>query len=425
MSEPVVTLAVAGAGLRSTLYARRALTTGRARIVAVAEPDPRRRAAFAAEHGIAPGNVFADWADLVAAGRLADAVIIGTQDRMHAEPAVAAADLGYHILLEKPMAPTEEEAARIAEAAERNGVILAVCHVMRYTDYTRALKSLLDRGAVGQIMNIQHLEQVGWWHQAHSFVRGNWRNEAESAPLLLAKACHDLDWMAYVKGSLPHRVSSFGDLVYFREEQAPAGATANCLDCPVEATCPYSAKRLYLGCLGDPDKEWWPLSAVTADHTEAGVLTALREGPYGRCVFACDNDVVDSQVVNLEFADGATASLTVTAFAALEHRKTRIFGTHGSIEGDGVRLRLHDFLTDRITEIDTRTGAGASMAGGHGGGDDGLMDAFLDAVACGDPAMIRSSGHESLATHRVVWAAERARLSGTVITLAEPSPLER
>ncbi|MEV4400179.1 Gfo/Idh/MocA family oxidoreductase [Nonomuraea sp. NPDC049607] len=425
MSEPDVTLAVAGAGLRSTLYARRALATGRARVVAVAEPDPRRRAAFAAEHGIAPGNVFADWTDLLAAGRLADAMIIGTQDRMHVEPAVAAADLGYHILLEKPMAPTEEEAGRITEAAERNGVILAVCHVMRYTHYTRALKSLVDEGAVGQIMNIQHLEQVGWWHQAHSFVRGNWRNEAESAPLLLAKACHDLDWMAYIKGSLPQRVSSFGDLVYFREEQAPAGATANCLDCPVEATCPYSAKRLYLGCLGDPDKEWWPLSAVTADHTEQGVLTALGEGPYGRCVFACDNDVVDSQVVNLQFADGTTASLTVTAFAALEHRKTRIFGTHGSIEGDGVRLRLHDFLTDEITVIDTQSGDGASMAGGHGGGDDGLMDAFLDAVAAGDPAMIRSSGHESLATHRVVWAAERARLSGTVITLAEHSPLER
>ncbi|NUR82751.1 MAG: Gfo/Idh/MocA family oxidoreductase [Nonomuraea sp.] len=417
----MITLAVIGAGLRGIGYARHALNSGRARVVAVAEPDPLRRQSLADEHGIPAANVFADWRDLLAGDRLADAIIVATQDRLHVEPAVRAAELGYHILLEKPMAPTEEEATAIAEAAERHGVLLAVCHVMRYTPYTRALKELVDSGRIGQVMNIQHLEQVGWWHHAHSFVRGNWRNEDESAPMLLAKACHDLDWIVHLKGALPERLSSFGNLVHFRPEQRPAGATGRCLDCPVEATCPYSAKRLYLGCLGDPVKEYWPLSAVTHDHTEEGVLTALREGPYGRCVYASDNDVVDTQVVTMEFADGTSATCTVTAFAALEHRKTRVFGTHGSIEGDGVTLRLHDFLTDEVSVIDTRSDAGASAATGHGGGDGALLDAFVAAVAGGDPSLVLTSGQESLATHRVVWAAERARHTGTVVPLTPHS----
>ncbi|WP_426362559.1 Gfo/Idh/MocA family protein [Streptomyces sp. E-08] len=417
-----VQLAVIGAGLRGTGYARRARTTGRARVVAVAEPDEERRARFAAEHGIPGENVFADWRELLDRDRLADAAIITTQDRMHVGPAVLAAERGYHLLLEKPMAPTEAEAVLIAEAAERHGVLLAVCHVMRYTRYTEALKELLAKGAIGEIMNIQHLEQVGWWHQAHSFVRGNWSNEAESASMLLAKACHDLDWMVHVKGALPERISSFGNLVHFRPEKRPEGAAANCLDCPVEAGCPYSAKRIYLDCLGDPVKEWWPLSAVTDDHTERGVLTALRDGPYGRCVYGAGNDVVDSQVVDMEFADGTTASFTMTAFAALEHRKTRIFGTHGSVEGDGVRLHVHDFVTDSHTTIVTDTGTDASAAEGHGGGDEALLDAFVEAVSSGDPGSIRSTGRESLATHRVVWAAETARRTHTVTTLSSQAP---
>ncbi|MFF0474846.1 Gfo/Idh/MocA family protein [Streptomyces sp. NPDC004284] len=412
-----VQLAVIGAGLRGTGYARRALVTGRARVVAVAEPDAERRTRFAAEHGIPDENVFADWRALLDRDRLADAAIISTQDRMHVGPAVLAAERGYHLLLEKPMAPTEAEAVRITEAAERHGVLLAVCHVMRYTRYTEALKRLLDEGRIGEIMNIQHLEQVGWWHQAHSFVRGNWSKEAASAPMLLAKACHDLDWMVHIKGALPRRVSSFGNLVHFRPEKRPEGAAAHCLDCGVEADCPYSARRIYLDCLGDPAKEWWPLSAVTGDHTEQGVLTALRDGPYGRCVYDAGNDVVDSQVVDMEFGDGTTASFTMTAFAALEHRKTRIFGTHGSIEGDGVRLRVHDFLTDSRTTITTDTGTDASAAEGHGGGDEALLDAFVEAVGSGDPTPIRSTGRESLATHRVVWAAETARRTRTVTSL--------
>ncbi|GAA3208724.1 Gfo/Idh/MocA family oxidoreductase [Actinocorallia longicatena] len=412
-----VSLAVVGAGLRGQTYARHAVASGAGRVVAVAEPDRHRRESAAAEFGLPPERVFTGWAELAGAGRLADAAIIATQDRMHLEPAVRLADQGYHLLLEKPMATSDAEAAPIAEAAERNGIILAVCHVLRYTVYTRALKRLLDEGRIGRLVSVQHLEPVGWWHQAHSFVRGNWNSRETSAPMLLTKSCHDIDWLIHLFGRPPVRVSSFGGLAHFTPSQRPEGAADRCLDCPLEPSCPYSAKRLYLGCLSDPERHFWPLGAVTAGRTEDDVLAALRTGPYGRCVYACDNDVFDHQVVSMEFADGATCSFTMTAFTPMEHRKTRLFGTHGCVEGDGRTLRVTDFRTGAEEVVDTATEAGPSAADGHGGGDEALTEAFLAAVASGDPSLLSSDAATSLATHRVVWAAEHARTTGTVVRL--------
>ncbi|MFI1095444.1 Gfo/Idh/MocA family protein [Streptomyces sp. NPDC020917] len=414
-----VTLVLAGAGLRGQGYARHAVAEGTGRVVALAEPDPGRRAAAAREFAVPPDRVYGDWSELAAAGRLADAAIVATQDRQHREPAVAFADLGYHVLLEKPMATTDAEAAEIAAAAERNGIMLAVCHVLRYTPYTRLLKQLLDDGAIGRLVSVQHLEPVGWWHQAHSFVRGNWRRSDTSAPMLLTKSCHDLDWLMYLFGRAPRRVSSFGSLTHFRPESAPEGAGGRCTDCAVESTCPYSAKRLYLDCLADPEQHFWPLSAVTTERTEEGVLAALRTGPYGRCVYACDNDVVDHQVVAMEFDDGATCAFTMSAFTPMGHRRTRLLGTHGYLDGDGVTVTRTDFRTGTESVLDSRAGAGPSAADGHGGGDEGLVDAFLAAVSTGDPALLKSDAATSLASHRIVWAAERARTTGTVVTLPD------
>ncbi|MFD0688882.1 Gfo/Idh/MocA family protein [Actinomadura fibrosa] len=417
-------IAVAGAGLRGSGYARRIREAGRGRIVAVAEPDPARRARFAAEHGLPPERTFAGWREMAAAGRPADGVIIATQDAEHAGPAVAFAGLGCHILLEKPMATSEADAVRVLEAAERAGVMLAVCHVLRYTPYTRLVRGLLADGRIGAPVSVQHLEPVGWWHHAHSYVRGNWRREDESGPMLMTKSCHDIDWLVHVMGEVPSRVGSFGRLSHFRPENRPAGAASRCVGCAVEPACPYSATRLYLSCLGDPEREAWPLGAVTDDRTEAGVLAALREGPYGRCVYDCDNDVVDHQVVNLEFPSGATGAFTMTAFTPAAQRQTRIFGTHGCVEGDGVRVSVRDFVTGELEVLEAdRHGAarnspgGAPMDGRHDDGDDALADAFVEALATGDPSRLSSGARESLATHRVVWAAERARRDGVVVEL--------
>jgi predicted dehydrogenase len=415
VSSPV-TMVVIGAGGRGTGYATYATQhPDQLTIVGVAEPRAFYRDQMARQHTIAAAHQFTTWEEVAARPRFADAVLIATMDDLHAQPAVACAKLGYHILVEKPLAPTEIECVQMVEAARRAGVLFAVCHVLRYTPYTRALKQLLDAGTLGDLISLQHLEPVGYWHQAHSYVRGKWAREAGSTFMLMAKSCHDLDWIRCIMGRPCRRVSSFGSLTHFRPENRPAGAAARCLDCAVEAACPYSAKKIYLGRLAKGEAGW-PVDVLTPEVTEASLREALRIGPYGRCVYACDNDVVDHQVVNLEFAGGPTATFTMTAFTEANHRKTRIFGTRGEIECDGHRIRHFDFLTDRWTEHALPDLAG-TLAGGHGGGDYFLMQQFVAALAQGRSELILSGPDESLESHRMVFAAERSRRTGQTVVL--------
>jgi predicted dehydrogenase len=227
--------------------------------------------------------------------------------------------------------------------------------------------------------------------------------------MLLAKSGHDIDWLRHVVGKPVERVSSFGSLRHFRRSSQPAGAADRCLDCAVESTCPYSASRVYLGMLR-AGRTGWPVSVLTDEVTEEGVTEALRTGPYGRCVYACDNDVVDHQVVAMEFADGVTATFTMTGFTPSLDRQTRIFGTRGSLEGDGEAVRVHDFTSGAVETLKV----GLDTEEGHGGGDEGLMDAFTRAVETGDAGHILSGAQESLESHLAVFAAERSRLLGTV-----------
>ena len=334
------------------------------------------------DHNISEELRFRDWKEVLARPKFADAVLICTQDAMHEEPAIAAAKLGYHILLEKPMAPTADACRRIVKAVKEAGVMFAVCHVLRYTPYTRKLKAVLDTGVIGNIVSIQHLEGLHHWHQAHSFVRGNWRNEAESSFMLLAKCCHDLDWLRYVMGEKCVKAHSFGSLYHLNRENQPAGAADRCTDCPaeVEAACPYSAIKIYLRDRLLKGHTLWPVNVLTEDVTEEGVEKALRQGPYGRCVYACDNDVVDHQCVNLEFEGGRTAQMIMTAYND-EGRITRIFGTRGYIKADSRMIWVKDFLTDKMTEYDSNVENDNNITTGHGGGDEGLMSAFISALA--------------------------------------------
>jgi predicted dehydrogenase len=412
-----VSVIVIGAGERGKVYADYALTNpDKMRVVGVAEPRLRQRTSMAEAHGIPDENVFEDWADVFKRERFADAVIIATPDRLHAAPTISAAEKGYHILLEKPMAPTEEECRAIVKTVMDRGIIFSVCHVLRHTNYTRTLKRIIDSGALGEIVSIQHLEPVGHWHQAHSFVRGNWRRSDESSSMLLAKSCHDVDWIRYIMGVPCRAVSSFGSLSLFRKEKTPYGAAERCVDCPsdVERSCPYSAKKIYTRFLEEGVKGW-PVDAVTLDADAENLEKALREGPYGRCVYACDNDAVDNQVMIMEFEGGKTACFVMTAFTEATSRRTRIFGTKSEVEVDGRFIRVFDFLEMRQKVIDTARDEG-DLAG-HEGGDVGVLENFVEAVRQGAPSKILTGAAETLETHLIVFAAERSRLEKRIVNV--------
>ncbi len=412
--HPAVSLLVVGAGDRGRTYADYVRAHPEAgRVVAVAEPDTRRREYFVARHALEPGLVFSDWQAALAAGRVAQAVLICTRDREHVAPAVAFARAGWDILLEKPMATTVAGCRAVVRAVAESGVICAVCHVLRYTPAPAALKQLIDSGCIGEVVGAERLEPVGHWHFAHAYVRGHWRREDLSCPVLLAKCCHDLDWLRYVIGAPWVRVSSFAGLHHFRSSQRPRGAADRCLDCIVEPNCPYSAPALYLGELARGN-HGWPVQVVTLEPTVEAVREALREGPYGRCVYACDNDVPDHQVVNLEFQGARSATFTMSAFTPQRSRITTVFGSHGWIVDYGDRLEYSPFGRGQTRVIEL-----ADAGVRHGGGDDRLIDAFLGAVGRRDPSLLLSGPEETLASHLLVFAAEQARREGRVVSASE------
>ncbi|XP_007443967.1 uncharacterized protein LOC103047969 [Python bivittatus] len=363
-----ITVLVIGAGNRGKNYSAYALHyPERMKVIGVAEPRELAQKKFQDAHKIREENVFDDWVAAAEREKFADAVIITTPDRLHKAPAVAFAQKGYHILLEKPMAVTAEDCKEVVQACESNNIILAVCHVLRYHPVTLKIKELLDAGLIGDICHIQHLEPIGFWHFAHSFVRGNWRNEAESSFSLLAKSCHDIDLINFWMGSKRCvQVSSFGSLSHFTKEHKPKGAGRRCLDCSIEPNCPYSARKIYLE-RAEQGSFNWPVSVVCSNGGPdiETLMEALHFGPYGRCVYDCDNDVVSNQVVNLEFEGGATAAFTMVAFTEkLGVRTTTIYGTKEN-----------------------------------------------------DPSRIPTSAEETLLSHLLVFAAEKARRENQVVVV--------
>lgn len=427
-----VTAIVLGCGQRGRGYARFALDLpGWLKIVGVADPVAHRRNRLAEEHGIMDKSlILDDWRGFVSKEKVADVAFICTQDKMHKEPSMALAQKGYHLLLEKPMAVYESDCEQIAEAAEAAGVMVAVCHVLRYYPPAIKVKEIIDKDLIGQVVTVDHRENILWWHFAHSFVRGNWRNVEGSTFSLLAKSCHDIDLIMFWLGDMRcTKIHSFGGLYHFKKDQKPPGAAGvnACFDCPagVEKACPYSAKKIYLERY-PVEKPKWPMSVVCDVEDVPGgyrnsLTKALQSGPYGRCVYECDNNVVDHQVVSMEFESGANASFTMNAFTKNMCRETRICGTKGELRWDGspdAPIVVHDFTTDQETlHHPDKIVPEMSRLKGHGGADFFLISAFVRAVAFGDPTMVSSGIRDSLRSHKLVFAAEKSRLNNTIETV--------
>ncbi len=386
-------------------------------VVAVAEPIDDRRNYIKEKHGIPDEMCFTTWEPMLELPKNADVALVCTMDRDHIAPSLAAIEKGYNLLLEKPAGATPEECREIQRAAEKKGVFVLICHVLRYTDFFRTLKDLIDDGKIGDVMNIQHIECVGNVHQSHSFVRGNWRNSDESTPMILQKSCHDMDILAWLIGKKCKKVHSFGSLSHFTPENAPKDAPDYCIDgCPHSKECFYDAVKLYLG---DNRTDWFTMAATKKiDATDAEIEEALRTTDYGKCVYKCPNNVVDHQVVNLEFEDNVLVSFTMSAFNE-GGRTIRIMGTKGELSTNAGKgdIKFYNFATGETEIIALNSSKnGDSILSGHGGGDTGIIRALID-VFEGIPNKSVCDIAESCDNHLIAFAAEESRFTGTVVDM--------
>lgn len=428
-----IKVALAGLGSRGKdTYAKAAKAfPDKIEIAAIADINPIKVHMVAEEYGIAPEYCFSSVEEMLEQEKLADVMFITTQDRQHVGHAIPALRKGYHLLLEKPISPELDECREIVKAARECDRKVIVCHVLRYTPIFRKVKEILDSGVLGDIVSINASENVGWFHMAHSFVRGNWRNTEETSPMILAKCCHDMDLYLWLANKTCKSLSSFGSTYLFKEEMEPEGCTARCMDgCKVKSECPYDAEAIYM----DSERigvrtghSGWPVNVLTEVPTEESVMKALKEGPYGRCVYHCDNDVVDHQVVNLNMTDGSTMSFAMNGHTGDFARHAQFCGTKGEMKVTMGDWNLANDMIETMIygpQMKREVIHAADLSddfSGHGGGDLQMVEEFVD-ILLGNRSESPSitSLERSVESHYCALAAEQSRLQGgKVIELDE------
>lgn len=413
-----------GAGGRGVAYAENIRNMlEKYELVGVAEPLEKRRRTIQKMFELADSQCFSSWEELLKEKKVADVAIIATQDNGHYGPAMKAIELGYDLLLEKPVAQTVDECIEIANAAEKKGVKVLVCHVLRYTPFFKTIKQLIMDGAIGEIQSVIQVEAVGNRHQSHSFVRGDWSREADSTPMLLAKSCHDMDIIQWLIDKPCEKVSSFGGLSHFTPKNAPEGAPKRCIDggCPAEETCPYHYRKVYL----NQEANKFFRFAVARDYsedviaTDEEVIKGLQNTNFGSCVYHAGNTVVDHQVVNLQFEDGVTASFTMNAFNK-GGRYIRIFGTKGELYANAsdTKITVFSFENREYLFIPVER-TEESIVGGHGGGDKGIIEELYDYMCDDYQGYCAADITTSVKNHLIVFTAEKARHNDTVEYVAD------
>ena len=413
---------IIGGGLRGVAYSNMMNKYPECfEVVGLAEPRPERRLALKEKNNIRDDMCFEDYKQLLAKGKVADFAVIATMDQDHYAPAMQAIELGYDLLLEKPIAPTAKECADIERAAKKHGVRVVICTVLRYTPLFTKIKELITNGTLGKVMSVNHEECVGDLHQTHSYVRGNWGNVERSAIMLLAKSCHDLDLLQWLVDKKCKKIQSFGSLSYFKRENAPDGSPEYCIDgCPHADKCPYDAVKVYLNNEGKGYRGWFRTAATKLPNpTDEDIVKALKETQYGKCVFKCDNDVVDHQTVNMLFEDDITVTFTMNAFNK-GGRFIHIFGTKGelraALDGD-TPISVFNFETRKDETISIYGEDG--MAKGHGGGDEGIIRTLYSYLTDDYDGMSVPDIEQSTYNHMLVFAAEESRINGTVVDIDE------
>lgn len=428
MENRPITAIIVGAGHRSFVYSELAKTNPEMlKIVGVADPNPIRRKKAMDYFGFKEDMCFENAEELAKKGKLADTVINGTMDEQHLETAVPLLDAGYDMLLEKPFAPNEEEMRQIVNCAKKNNSKVMICHVLRYTPFYYAIKERIVNGEIGDIINIQTTEHVSYHHLSTSYIRGKWANSDKChTSMLLAKCCHDLDiimWM--MSETKPKQISSFGGKFQFKPENAPKEAGTICMkDCPLVDTCVYNTKRLYID---HPDRwafyVWDALEGKKNISIEDKIALMKSDSPYARCIYKCDNNVVDHQSVLINFESGATGTHNMVGGSAEPRREIHIIGTKGEIFGNFEESKFTVLKIDPspdahneecdVEEVDLRvTGDMVGAYGGHGGGDERLAADFVKFIRGEKPSLACTSIFDSVAGHLSVYLADKSRENG-------------
>ena len=409
-----VTAIVIGAGARGKTYAGYSQQYPKSlSIVGVSDILQERKLAMAKKYNIPAEHQFNDWSEVFTVPKFADAVIISTPDDLHYKPCMKALEMGYDVLLEKPIAQSAQECYDIAAQAKKYDRMVGICHVLRYAPYFIALKEILDSGVLGEVVSVQHFEAVRFHHMAHSYVRGNWHDSRKTTPIIVAKSCHDLDLIRWMLNKKCEQVSAFGDLKYFKHENAPQGSSERCLNCSVESQCPYSAVKIYLN-----EKRYLYVFDMPEDkslHKEF-LIEKLKTTDYGKCVFRCKNDQCDHYAMTMKFEGGLTAGFNMEAFTSYGGRHTRIMGTRGDIVGNMKEFTHTDFLTRKQTVWNEDI---TDLPGyeGHAGGDWGIMKDFVLAVSNHDDKFLSSTIDVSVESHVMGFRAEESRNSGKIIKI--------
>lgn len=409
-SQPI-TISVIGAGNRAKEYLKvlDREYEGLFEVVAIFEPKIDNQDYFRQQYDLTDSQIYDSYQHFLNMDRISDVVIIATLDDMHLEPTLAAIDKDYDIILEKPISISLEETILISEAAKgRDDQLIAVCHVLRHSPFFKKLKEIVDSKVLGEVVDIQHNENIGYYHFAHSYVRGNWRNTKIAAPLIVAKSCHDMDILLYLLGNKhAERVASFGSLSFFNKNHyLPEKMSHRCEDCKIEPECPYSALKIYSS---------GKMKSVVFDNRNVeSLIKDLKGSNYGVCVFDSDNNVNDNQVSIIEFSDGVHATFNLSAFSNNIHRTIKIMCQYGEIRGNEFtkEIEIAPFGKEKeIIKID-------KLAGGHGGADTGFMRNFMKTYLDNTP--FDSTLEMSIESHVMAFAADYSdNNQGVPVTISD------
>lgn len=416
----MVKVAILGLGSRgATTYGDYLITLDDVKISAICDIDKDKLNFYQNKYHVEKKDCFLNSEDFFKAGKLADILIIATMDQDHYSQAMKALDLKYHLLLEKPIALNLKQCLDIENKALKNNLYVVVCHVLRYSLFYKKIKEIVNSKILGNIININTTENVGYWHQAHSFVRGNWNNSNKTSPMILQKCCHDFDILNWIIDKKPLNVSSFGSLSLFKKENAPKDSSNYCYDCKIQNNCPYNAVKYYVDSIKNDKDLGWPYDVVVLNPTKDKVLAAIKNGPYGRCVYKCDNNVVDHQIVNIQYEDNITVTHTMCAFSKDCYRDIKIFATRGDLIANTLNNTIiyHTFVDNKEFVIDVSKLT--NDLSGHMGGDKLMINELLKLINK-ETSQLDSSIEKSVLSHVIAFAAEKSRINkGVVINLNE------